>query len=99
MSSDISPLDPLSGVVHADNQHRDSYAYDVMQPVRPYVDEWLLDFINNHSFSKKDFFETRDGGFRLTLKLCPVFAETIPLWREKVELMIKCVKEMLVPKA
>ncbi|OGO66539.1 MAG: hypothetical protein A2030_01555 [Chloroflexi bacterium RBG_19FT_COMBO_50_10] len=67
-----------------------------MEPVRPYVDEWLLDFINNHAFSKKDFYETRDGGVRLTLRLTPFLAETLPLWVEKIEPVIEQVKTILV---
>jgi len=42
----------MAGIFHADNQYRDSLAYDVMEPVRPYVDEWLLEFIKSHVFPK-----------------------------------------------
>ena len=64
-------FDPMAGVVHADNQYRDSFVYDVMEPVRPYVDEWFVEYIKNHVFSKRDFYENKDGGVRLTLKLTP----------------------------
>ena len=57
----------MAGIVYADNQYRDSFVYDVMEPVRPYVDEWLLDYINNDTFYKRNFYETKDGGVRLTL--------------------------------
>ena len=67
-----------------------------MEPVRPYVVEWLLDFINHYTFSKKDFYETKDGGIRLTLRLTPFLAETLPLWAEKIEPVIEQVKIILL---
>jgi CRISPR/Cas system-associated endonuclease Cas1 len=86
----------MAGVVHVDNQYHDSFAYDVMEPVRLYVDEWLLDFINTHVFSKKDFYETRDGGIRLTLRLTPLLAQTVTLWANKIEPVVEHVKIILV---
>jgi CRISPR/Cas system-associated endonuclease Cas1 len=62
-------FDPMAGVCHTDNQYRDSFVYDVMKPVRPDVDAWLIEFIQNHKYSIKDFYEKRDGGIRLTLKI------------------------------
>ena len=46
-----------AGVFHTDNLYRDAFAYDVMEAVRSDVDEWLLDFVENHVFSKKEFYE------------------------------------------
>jgi len=81
---------------HADNQYRDSSVYDVMETVRPDVDMWLLEFVQNHNFSMKDFYEKRDGGIRLTLKITPILAETVLLWPEKIESVIERVKAILV---
>jgi CRISPR-associated endonuclease Cas1 len=67
-------FDPMVGVAHADNQYRDSFVYDVMEPLRPDMDAWLLEFVQNHTFSPQDFCENRDGGIRLRLKLIPVLA-------------------------
>ena len=38
-------LDPGLGLLHADQPSRDSLALDVMEPVRPLVDRWLLEFL------------------------------------------------------
>jgi CRISPR/Cas system-associated endonuclease Cas1 len=89
-------IDPMAGVVQADNQHRDSFAYDVMEPVRSDIDAWLLDFVQNHRFSVKDFYEKRDGGIRLTLKITPSLAETISRWTNKIEAVIEQVKAILL---
>ena len=89
-------FDPMAGVVHADNQYRDSFVYDVMEAVRPDVDDWLLEFVQNHIFSVKDFYEKRDGGIRLTLKITPILAETVSLWSEKIESVIEQVEGILL---
>ena len=67
-----------------------------METVRPDVDMWLLEFVQNHNFSMKDFYEKRDGGIRLTLKITPILAETVLLWPEKIESVIERVKAILV---
>jgi hypothetical protein len=67
-----------------------------MEAVRSDVDDWLLDFIKTHEFSRKDFYEKRDGGIRLTLKLTPLLEETIPLWANKIEPVLEKVKAILL---
>lgn len=67
-----------------------------MEAVRPDVDTWLLKFVENHKFSVKEFYEKRDGGIRLTLKITPILAETVSLWSKKLESVIQQVKSILV---
>jgi hypothetical protein len=43
-----------------------------------------------------DFYEKRDGGIRLTLKITPILAETVSLWLEKIESVIKQVEGILL---
>ena len=45
-------LDPGLGVLHADSQVRDSLAFDVMEPVRPKVDAYLLDWISRETLRR-----------------------------------------------
>jgi len=52
----------MAGVIHADYPYRDSFAYDVMEAVRSDVDAWLLEFMQNHIFSVKDFKEMYGSG-------------------------------------
>jgi CRISPR-associated protein Cas1 len=35
-------FDPMAGIIHAGNQYQDSFAYDVMETLRPQVDDRLL---------------------------------------------------------
>jgi hypothetical protein len=67
-----------------------------MEEVRSDVDDWLLDYIKNHKFSKKDFYEKRDGGIRLTLKITPILAESVSLWSEKIESITEQVEGVLL---
>ena len=45
----------MAGVCHTDNQYRDLFIYDVMEPVRPDVDAWLIEFVQIRKFSEKIF--------------------------------------------
>jgi len=53
-------LDPGLGVLHADTPARDSLACDVMEPVRPMVDAYLLNWITHETLRREWFFEQRD---------------------------------------
>jgi len=57
-------LDPGLGVLHKDTPNRDSLACDLMEPVRPQVDAFLLDWISRGPLRREWFFEQRDGNCR-----------------------------------
>lgn len=67
-----------------------------MEAIRPDVDMWLIEFVQNHILTSKDFYEKRDGGIRLTLKITPVLAKTVSLWSEKIESVIEQVEGILL---
>lgn len=78
-------LDPGLGLgLHTDTANRDSLALDVLEPVRPQVESWLLDWIANEPLRKADFFEMRNGNCRLMSELCAKLSETAPVWRKLV---------------
>jgi CRISPR-associated endonuclease Cas1 len=77
-------LDPGLGVLHVDTTARDSLACDVMEPVRPQVDAYLLDWITRESLSRDWFFEQRDGNCRLMAPLAVRLSETAPTWGRAV---------------
>ena len=72
--------DPGLGIMHADQGARDSLALDLMEPVRPQVDGFVLDLLDSRVFRKKDFFETRKGVCRVMPPLTQLLAETAPRW-------------------
>ena len=76
--------DPGLGIMHADQGSRDSLALDLMEPVRPQVDGFVLDLLESRAFRKKDFFETRKGVCRVMPPLTQLLAETAPRWAAAV---------------
>jgi CRISPR-associated endonuclease Cas1 len=75
-------LDPTLGVLHADQRNRDSFALDAMEPVRPDVDAFLLDLLEDREFSARDFGELPNGICRIAAPLTHELALTLPHWRE-----------------
>jgi len=72
--------DPGLGIMHADQGARDSLALDLMEPVRPQVDGFVLELLESRAFRKQDFFETRKGVCRVMPPLTGLLAETAPRW-------------------
>ena len=72
------------GIFHTDVANRQSLATDVMEPVRPHVDAYVLNLIRKRRFGVKDFFENRDGGCRISSKLTHELANTMPEWARLV---------------
>jgi CRISPR-associated endonuclease Cas1 len=77
-------LDPGMGVLHVDTKARDSLACDLMEPVRPQVDAFLLNWITREPVKRGWFFEQRDGNCRLMASLAVRLSETAPMWRRAV---------------
>jgi CRISPR-associated endonuclease Cas1 len=77
-------LDPGLGIVHADAKGRQSLALDLMEPVRPEVDTFVLDLVERRTFRKAEFTETADGHVRLLAPLTHELAETMPLWTKSL---------------
>jgi hypothetical protein len=64
-------LDPGLGVgLHTDTANRDSLALDVLEPARPQIEAWLLNWIASEPLRRSDFFETATGNCRLMSHLC-----------------------------
>jgi len=77
-------LDPGLGIVHADAKDRQSLALDLMEPVRPAVDDFVLDLLAHRTFRKVEFSETSDGHVRLRSPLTHELAATIPKWAKSL---------------
>jgi len=50
-------LDAGIGLLHVDSRTRDSLACDLMEPVRPQVDAYVLDWITRQPLRREWFFE------------------------------------------
>jgi CRISPR-associated endonuclease Cas1 len=70
--------------LHTDTADRSSLAFDVLEPVRPEVERWLLSWISSEPLRRADFFETATGNARLMSPMCTKLSETAPVWRKLV---------------
>src|SRR6266566_4966853 len=77
-------LDPGIGFLHSDARTRDSLACDLMEPIRPQVDAFLLDWLRRAPLQRKWFFEQRDGNCRLTGEFAVELSKTSKIWRQAV---------------
>jgi len=77
-------LDPTLGVLHADQRNRDSFALDAMEPVRPAVDAFVLDLLEERVLTSRDFVELPNGVCRVRAPLTHDLAVTLPRWRQLV---------------
>ncbi len=77
-------LDPGLGVLHADHKARDSMALDLIEPVRPHVEGYLLRLLAERTFRRLDFAELPDGTVRVNPPLSHELAETMPAWAQAV---------------
>ena len=90
-------LDPGLGVYHVDKRGRDSMVYDLIEPIRPVVDEYLLDLLEGHVFRAGDFYETRRGVCRIAPALAAHLAAVGPLWANHIGPVAEHVAQMLLP--
>jgi CRISPR-associated endonuclease Cas1 len=77
-------LDPGLGLMHVDTDARDSLACDLMEPVRPQVDAYLLDWLTREPLRREWFFEQRDGNCRLMGSFAVRLSETARTWGRAV---------------
>jgi len=82
-------LDPGFGVLHVDQSTRDSLVYDLMEPVRPRVDAYVLDWITSTPLKRSWFFEQRDGTCRLMDSLATQLADTVQTWGREVAPLVE----------
>jgi CRISPR/Cas system-associated endonuclease Cas1 len=75
-------LDPGIGVLHSDTRTRDSLASDLMEPIRPQVDSFLLDLLASAPLQRKWFFEERDGNCRLMSEFAARLSESSRIWKQ-----------------
>lgn len=88
-------LDPALGLMHADQRWRDSLACDLMEPIRPMVDVWLLRALYAKALRRADFFENRQGLCRVMPPLTQTLGATTRLWRKRAGPVAEHVAKLL----
>jgi CRISPR-associated endonuclease Cas1 len=77
-------LDPGLGILHADTANRDSLALDLLEPIRPQVDSYLLEWITKQSLRREWFVEQGNGNCRVSASFAVQLSETALSWRRAV---------------
>ncbi len=95
LAATILGLDPGFGFLHSDTAHRDSLAADLMEPVRPQVDAFVLDWILREPIKREWFFEQRDGNCRLMAPFAARLSETSKTWRRLLAPLAESVARVL----
>ncbi|MGH9682857.1 MAG: CRISPR-associated endonuclease Cas1 [Candidatus Acidiferrales bacterium] len=88
-------LDPGLGVLHTDSPAHDSLACDVMEPIRPQVDRYVLEWISRETLRREWFFEQRDGNCRLMGSFAGRLSETAATWSGAVAPIAEWVAQAL----
>jgi hypothetical protein len=82
-------------VLHVDAGNRDSLALDLLEPARPQVDAYLLDWITRQPLKREWFFEQRDGNCRLMGPFAVRLSETVTMLRRAVAPIAEWVAQAL----
>ena len=84
LAAAVLGLDPGLGILHVDSRTRDSLACDLMEPIRPQVDAYLLEWIRREPLRREWFFEQRDGTCRLMGSFAVRLSETASTWARAI---------------
>jgi CRISPR-associated endonuclease Cas1 len=77
-------LDPALGFMHMDTNARDSLAADLMEPIRPIVDAYVLDWLIDQPLRREWFYEERSGACRLMGRFVERLSTTARTWAQAV---------------
>lgn len=83
------------GIIHADRDNRAAFVYDIMEPVRPVIDEFILEFVLSHTFKSKELHESREGICRLDPDLITLLINKYPDVDMLLDNTLKEVKRIL----
>jgi CRISPR-associated endonuclease Cas1 len=70
-------LDPDFGLLHVDDRLRESFIYDLLEPLRSKADVWALELLHKEKLHPAMFHELRDGIVRLDPDLTAPLASSL----------------------
>ncbi len=95
LSAAAMGLDPGIGCLHVDTPNRDSLACDIMEPIRPKCDAFVLHWLQSEPLRRSDFWEDRNGNCRIASSLAIKLCETSDTWRRLVAPVAEYVAQAL----
>jgi CRISPR-associated endonuclease Cas1 len=93
LSAAAMGLDPGIGCLHVDTPNRDSLACDIMEPIRPKCDAFVLHWLQSEPLRRSDFWEDRNGNCRIGSSLAIKLCESLDTWRRLVAPVAECVAQ------
>jgi CRISP-associated protein Cas1 len=70
-------LDPDLGLIHVDDRLRESFVFDLLEPLRAKADVWALELLHKEKLHPAWFHELRDGIVRLDPDLAALLAKNL----------------------
>lgn len=70
-------LDPDFGLLHVDDRLRESFVFDLLEPLRTRVDVWALELISIGGLRPYTFHELRDGVVRIDPDFSKLLAQSL----------------------
>jgi hypothetical protein len=92
-------LDEGVGLLHVDAPARSSLGLDVLEPIRPSIDSYLLDVLGTRVFRADEFAETSAGQCRIMPKLARGLAATSLTWAAEAAPWAELVARMIAADA
>lgn len=86
-------------MLHNDRANRDSLALDLLEPLRPIIEQTVLDLISRRQFGPVDFIETPDGQCRLTETVTHPLAESMTGWERTLAPIVERVAATIADSA
>jgi hypothetical protein len=77
VACEATGLDPDLGLLHTDDRLRESFIYDLLEPLRAKSDVWVLELLLKQKLHPAMFHELRDGVVRLDPDLTEILAAAV----------------------
>lgn len=77
IACEATGLDPDLGLIHVDDRLRESFIYDLLEPLRSNADVWTLELLHKERLHPAMFHELRDGVVRLDPDLTRLLAAAL----------------------
>jgi CRISPR-associated protein Cas1 len=77
IACEATGLDPDLGLIHLDDRLRESFVYDLLEPLRSKADVWVLELLRKQTMRPEMFHELRDGIVRLDPDLAGLSAKSL----------------------
>jgi CRISPR-associated endonuclease Cas1 len=77
IACEATGLDPDLGLLHTDDRLRESFIYDLLEPLRSKADVWVLELLHKEKLNPAMFHESGDGVVRLDPDLTGLLASVL----------------------